>query len=320
MSIPRKHHYLPQFYLEGFKIEPQKGKMPHIWQIEKKDSQKHYSPAIADTGCIRDYHTLDQEQEPDHKTIESFLSTIETKQAELVRSIDDSKEIKSSQIGELVEFISLMRYRIPSFASYVEDSHRKIVLDTFKIMYRSGKFAPPPKVLQEMFGDKGIDETLKIEVSNWKIIEKIIEVGFSSESIGLLSQLKYQIYHINNSESFVTSDNPVALFHPSYEDLKPYGVGLAIKGVELTIPLSSNTLVVAGHHLEPGSYSANRKQVFEFNRRTIIMGGNYIFSNVVSPELKNYINELKDIFAGFTFDNLYYGDGSVYISRFIPVQ
>ena len=320
MSTPRKHHYLPQFYLEGFKILPQKGMKPHIWQIEKTGSQRHYNSAITDTGCIRDYHSLDHKQETDHKTIESLLSTVESKQAELVQLIVDAKDIKPSQIGELAEFISLMRYRIPAFASYIETSHRKIVLDTFKIMYQGGKFGDPPKALRQMFESNGIDETLNITISNWKIVEKIIEVGCSSESISLLSQLNYQFYNTKEPNIFVTSDNPVALFHPNYEDIKPYGVGLAIKGVELTFPLTSRILIVAGQHLEPGSFLASCDQVNEFNRRTIIMGDNYIFSNEISAELKNYISELKDIFAGFTFNNLYHGNGSVYISRFIPVQ
>ncbi len=320
MSTPRKHHYLPQFYLEGFRILPQKGKKPHIWQIEKNGSQKHYNQAITDTGCIRDYYSLDHNQEPDHKTIESLLSTIESKQAKLVQSIIESKRIKNSQVRELAELISLMRYRIPAFASHIEISHRKIVLDTFKIMYRSGKFGSPPKVLQQMFESKGIDETLNIKISNWKIIEKILEVGFSPESISMLSQLNYQIYYTGETTSFITSDNPVALFHPNYDDLKPYGVGLATKGVELSFPLSSDTLVVAGRHLESGSYLAKHDHVNEFNRRTIIMGENYIFSNKISADLKNDIRKLKDHFAGFTFDNLYYGNGSVHISRFIPVQ
>ncbi|GAX60490.1 ABC-type phosphate transport system, ATPase component [Candidatus Scalindua japonica] len=306
--------------MEGFKILPQKGKKPHIWQIEKKGSQKHYSPAITNTGCIRDYHSLDHDQEHDHKTIESLFSTIESKQAKLVQSIVDSKDIPCSQIRELSELISLMRYRIPVFATYIENSHRKMILDTFKIMYRSGKFGSPPEVLQQLFESKRIDETLNIKISNWKIIEKMIEVGFSPESISLLSQLSYQIYYASEPDSFVTSDNPVALFHPNYDDLKPYGVGLAIKGVELTFPLSSDTLVVAGHHLEPGSYLAKRDQVNEYNRRTIIMGENYIFSNKFSVDLHKYISKLKNIFAGFTYDNLYYGDGSVQISRFISVQ
>lgn len=321
MSTPRKHHYLPQFYLEGFKIMPRKGKISHIWQIEKGGEQRYYSPAIEDTGCIRDYHSLDHnDQEPDHKTIELLLSNIEGKQADLVHCITDSKNIDSSQIGELAEFISLLRYRVPAFASHVETSHRKIVLDTFKIMYQAGKLGTPPETLRKMFETKGVDDTLNIKISNWKIVQQMLEVGLSSESIDLLSQLNYQIYYTEKPDALVTSDNPVALYHPNYDEIKPYGVGLAIKGVEVTLPLSSNILIAAGFHLEPGVYLANHAQVIEFNRRTITMSENYVFSNEISDKLKNQIEHHQNVFAGFTFDNLYHGDGSVHISRFIPVQ
>lgn len=321
MSTPRKHHYLPQFYLEGFKILPQKGKNSHIWQIEKRGDLKHYSPSIENTGCIRDYHSLDHnENEPDHKTIESLLSNIEGKQASLVYSIIDSKNIDASQIRKLAEFISLLRYRVPAFASHIETSHRKIVLDTFKIMYQAGNFGNPPEELQKMFESKGIDDTLNIKISNWKIVQQMLEIGLSSESTDLLTHLNYQIYYTEEPDSFITSDNPVALYHPNYDEIKPYGVGLAIKGVEVTLPLSSNILIAAGLHLEPGLYLADHTQVIEFNRRTIIMGENYVFSNEISDELKTHIESQQNIFAGFTFDNLYHGNGSVHISRFIPVQ
>ena len=321
MSTPRKHHYLPQFYLEAFKIHPQKGKKPHIWQIEKEGEQKSYSPAVEDTGCMRDYHSIDHnDQEPDHKSVESMLSQIEDSQANLSKSIIDSKKIDDSQIIELSEFISLMRYRVPAFAAHIEASHKAAVLDTFKIMYKSGKLGTPPDVLMQSFEAKGIDESINVEISNWKIVEQMFKVALSEENINLISQLNYQVYHSKEHDYFVTSDNPVALYHSNYDALKPYGVDLAIKGTVLTMPLSPNTLVMAGLHLEPGSFAASTENVNEFNRRTIIMGKNYVFSSHVSDQLQMTINEHKDAFAGFKFDNLFFGDGSVHISRFIPVQ
>ena len=129
MSIPRKHHYLPQFYLKGFKVYPQKGKKPHIWQIEKSGAQAHYCPAIEDTGCIRDFHTLDfTDEKPDHKSIEARLSKFESEQSALVRTIRETKRIESSQVEPLSAFISLMRYRVPSFADHVETSLHSVLL------------------------------------------------------------------------------------------------------------------------------------------------------------------------------------------------
>lgn len=145
MSTPRKHHYLSQFYLEGFKIEPRTGKRSHIWQIEKSGDRAHKS-AIRDTGCIRDYHSIDFEnEEPDHKTVETLLSSVEAEQAELVRHIRTTKCLGASQAEPLSQFISLMRYRVPAFADHVEITHQKLVLDEIKILYQAGKLPTPPQ-------------------------------------------------------------------------------------------------------------------------------------------------------------------------------
>lgn len=321
MSTPRKHHYLPQFYLEGFKIAPQTGKKPHMWQIEKSADQAYYSPAIEDTGCIRDFHSLDfEDEEPDHKTIESLLSNLEAEQAELVRTIRETKRIDATQVEPLSAFISLMRYRVPAFAVHIEKSLQSIVLDTFKIMYYRGAFRPPPPQLQKKFDSKGIDDSLHISISNWKILGHMFGVGLGQESISPLAEYNYHIYSAENASFFVTSDNPVALYHANYDEIRPYGVGLAIKGVEVTLPLSSDTLIRAGRELKPGASVATVEEVEEFNRRTIVMSEHYVFSSVVSMELRRRIGELKGVRAGFAFDNLFYGDGSVHVARFIPVQ
>ena len=302
-------------------MEPQKGKKPHIWQIEKDGDQAYYSPAIEDTGCIRDYHTLDfTDKDPDHKSVEALLSKLESEQSSLVRAILESKRIEAFQVEPLSVFISLMRYRVPSFADHVETSLRSVVLDTFKIMYQAGKFGTPPPELQKLFDGKGIDESLQVSISNWKILGHLFEVGLAPESVGLLTEYNYHVYSAEEGSFFVTSDNPVALYYPNYDNIRPYGVGLAMKGVEVTFPLTSDTLIRAGHDLKPGASIASAKEVEEFNRRTITMGERYIFASAVSTELRRRIGELRSVRAGFVFDNLFHGNGAVHISRFIPVQ
>lgn len=321
MSTPRKHHYLPQFYLEGFKVEPQKGKKPHIWQIEKDNDQAFYSPVIQDTGCIRDYHTLDfTDEEPDHKAVEAQLSKLESEQAVLVRKIRETKRIEASQIELLSAFISLMRYRVPSFADHIEKFLRSVVIDRFKIMYQGGKSGAPPPEMQELIDSKGIDEALQVSISNWKILSHMFEVGLGPENIGLLAKYNYHICSAEEASFFVTSDNPVALYHPNYDKIRPYGVGLTMKEVEVTFPLTSDILIRAGHNLKPGASVASAEEVDEFNRRTIIMSERYVFTSAVSTKLRRRIGELKNVRAGFVFDNLFHGDGSLHVSRFIPVQ
>jgi hypothetical protein len=320
MSIPRKHHYLPQFYLENFKIQTQSGKKPHIWQIEKNGEQKHYNPAIENTGCIRDYHSLDYSEGSDHKTIETLLSRIESDQKAIVDAVCSEKEITSEQIRPLAEFTSLMRYRVPSFAKHIETQLKAIVLDTMKTLYFAGELERPPKELLDKFKTEGIDKTVKVDISNWKIISHMFQIGLSEESINLLARLSYQIYTTDESNVFITSDNPVALFYPDYKSIQPYGVGIAFKGAELTLPLSPKVLIRIGRDLPQGSFAATPKEVAEFNRRTMTMAEKYVFADRYENILLDQIKSVSNIFAGFTFDNLFHGDGSVFITRFIPVQ
>lgn len=320
MNIPRKHHYLPQFYLENFKIQPQSGKKPHIWQIEKGREKKHYSPAIESTGCIRDYHSLDYAEGHDHKTIEALLSSVESEQKILVETICSEQRITTDQIRPLSEFISLMRHRVPSFAKHIEIQLKALVLDTMKTLYFTGELPPPPEELKKKFDKVGIDETVKVDISNWKIISHMFQTGLSEESISLLTRLDFQIYTTHEPHTFVTSDNPVALFYPDYEKIKPYGVGIAFKGAELTLPLSSNILIRVGRDLPRGSVEATVDEVVEFNRRTITMAENYVFANKLTPTLQKQIKSIGNTFAGFKFNNLFHGNGSFFISRFIPVQ
>nr|VFJ66295.1 MAG: Protein of unknown function (DUF4238) [Candidatus Kentron sp. DK] len=170
-----------------------------------------------------------------------------------------------------------------------------------------------------LFESESIDDSLKVSISNWKIIEQMFQVALIPENISLLAQFNFHVYSAQAPSFFVTSDNPVALFHPNYNEIRPYGVGLAIQGVELALPLSSDTLILAGHEIEPGSSLASAEEVEEFNRKTIIMSKNYVFAKSTSGELESKIRELKHLFAGFVFDDLFYGDGAVHISRFIPV-
>jgi hypothetical protein len=79
-------------------------------------------------------------------------------------------------------------------------------------------------------------------------------------------------------------------------------------------------LILVGHDLKLGASIASEKEVQEFNRRTITMSERNIFATTVSTELKRQIAELKSVRAGFVLDSLFYGDGSIHVSRFIPVQ
>lgn len=319
MTTPKKHHYLPQFYLERFKIIPQEGKYPHIYRIEKSASPKAASPAIKDTGCKRDYHTLDfDNQVKDRQTVEKAISKIESDQAHLVDSICESNKITEEQKSPLAELITTMRFRVPAFKRNIESSLEGIVESTFKILMHQGKLPKPPKVVQDLIEEQGYD-FLKANISNWKILQHMFQMAFQSENSSLLEKMKYQLVFAPNGHHFFTGDSPVALYHPNYDSIKPYGVGPAFKNVELTFPISKRLLIKLTWDREEGVKTIHEERVKEYNRRTIIMADSQIFASEVNPDLMKKVALFHKVEAGYKLDNLWYGEGAVHVSRFIPV-
>jgi hypothetical protein len=57
---PRKHHYIPRFYLDGFASRQPK---PRLWVYEKGRDARKSTPKLE--GCQRDFYTFEQNGEKD---------------------------------------------------------------------------------------------------------------------------------------------------------------------------------------------------------------------------------------------------------------
>jgi len=319
MTLPKKHHFLPQFYLEFFKISPQTGRHPHIWQIEKAASPKTVNSAIKDTGCKTDYHTLDfKEQDKDRQKVEEMFSRLESEQANLVKEICEANQITETNKVSLADFITTMRFRVPAFKRYIESSLKNTVSTTYKLLDQQGILPTPPKKVEKLIQDRGYD-FIKFDIANWFILQFMLDMSFNSENSAILKAMKYQLFLAPDEHHFITADSPVALYHPNYESVKPYGVGPAFKEVEITFPLAKSHLVKLSWEGKEGTIEVQEDHLLEYNRRTIIMADKYIYSCLSNDYLQEQVAWYHNISAGYKVDNLWYGKGAYKISRFIPV-
>jgi hypothetical protein len=72
MNEPRKHHYLPQFYLAGFtKTDARDGR---LWVFDKR-KLKQWATSPADAAAIRDYNTLDKVARGQRTAVEEAITT-----------------------------------------------------------------------------------------------------------------------------------------------------------------------------------------------------------------------------------------------------
>lgn len=170
MSDPKKHHFLPQFYLEFFKIKPKVTKYSQIIVIEKSASTRWFRAAIHDTGVLRDYNTIDAKVGRDRNYVESMLSRVESLHGVLLSRLVASRDVETIDREELAFLVSLMYCRVPKFKAMIKNSMRKMVETVGDLMQRKGDLPPPPSELAQAFKERGLtsfSDMVSIRITNY---------------------------------------------------------------------------------------------------------------------------------------------------------
>ena len=269
MSAPRKHHYLPRFYLRGFSSNSRS-----LIQIDKASGRA--SPcSINDVASIRDYHRLDTEDVEDPFELERRLSSIEGELANALQRVLENGISDLATRARLVELVSMLRVRIPAMKSTIEESLRQVVRRTGLIMERSGKLPPPPPGLEHALRmDK-----LNIKISNWICLQHMFQLAADENILRLLLSMRPSLVHAPETCFFLTCDQPVAVFSPSANLSRTESVALTEPDTQISLPLSRNTLLLLDWLDErPATTIATAAKVEELNRRTVIMATDYVFA------------------------------------------
>ena len=311
MVQPRKHHYLPQFYLRGFSHDQRA-----IFQIEKATGH-YYGCQIKDTAAIRDFHEIDSDSTEDPYALEKSLARLEGELAEHLRLFLSDGVLNEAALAEVVGLLSMLRMRVPPVKYHIERSLASTIRATAKAMERAGKLPKPPPGLEDALS---IDN-LSISIMNWKCLELMFGMATSPDILNILGRMRATLYRVPAGLFFVTSDQPVALYHPTARPSDPYGVGPALRDVEITLPLTSQALLKLDH--EPGAHCeklATADEMKEFNRRTIIMAHNYVFVGEQPDRIAHQVLQFRSVFAGFRFDDVRAGSQFFQLHRFIAVH
>jgi hypothetical protein len=311
MAEPRKHHYLPQFYLRGFSANGRT-----IFQIEKLGDRAYLS-SIRDTAAIRDYHELDTVGAEDPGIVEKQLASVETQLAEgladTLRCGITTPDIHSL----LIQLVAMLRVRVPAFKASIEAYLQGIVRSTGLMMERRGEFPTPPKGFEDVLRM----ENLSIDISNWKLLETMFTIAADRDVFNMLVAMSPTLLKASGNARFLTCDQPVAIFHPTASPKDAYGIGIAHPGTEISVPLSSGTLLLLSWSLDPPvDREATSEEIAEFNRRTVVMADTFVFARDASELAVETTRRYAHCSAGMMLDILDTGHEALHIGRFRPVM
>jgi len=311
MSEPRKHHYLPQFYLRGFSANGRS-----IFQIEKQGGRTYLS-SIRDTAAIRDYHELDTEEAKDPTVIEKRLAQVEAQLAEALARAIKCGVTTAETHNLLIQLVALLRVPVPAFKAGIEGYLQSAVRSIGLMMERKGELPPPPKGFEDVLRM----ENLSITISNWKLLEFMFRIAADRRLFDILVAMRPTILRAPRETFFLTCDQPVVIFHPTASPTDAYGVGFAHADTEVSVPLSSGVLLLLSWGTESaGDRDARASEVVEFNRRTVVMADSLVFAPAASELAVETTRRYAHCSAGMTLDFLDAGSEALHVARFRPVR
>ena len=248
MATPKRHHYLPQFYLERFCRDGL------LWVYDREKNEYRQQTPI-NTALENQHYTAVGPDGQKHTDIEKLLSFIEGKTAPIIEKIDKKEKINPEEKEMLATFISFLKVRVPDFEKTINEANEKMLKKVSQFLFSSEESTAAfikkferdtgkasgilPKDLMEFV--QGDHYTVNFQREMY--LSMMVEMG--QKTIIYLLNMDWLFLQSPDVTSFITSDSPFILIPP--KDYNPsgfYGVGMLTYGAKKVIPLSQMTCLV----------------------------------------------------------------------------
>jgi hypothetical protein len=258
MSTPKHLHWVPYFYLRYFATpESRDGKRPQVWIFSKEDADgdevltnvrnvcgKRYLYSPLDASGKRNLH------------LEEKLSHLESVIGRLWPGIADGFiDLSDDAIRKgLSLFVAVMHLRNPEFRRSVEQIHTQLI-ESYADLPVKADGTPNIDYINIEGQARPFDSSGWNEYQNWaKNDHDLFFIQFiQSEAIRAAETLMKKRWSIvfSQHDSFITTDKPVLLAHPSRQ-----ACGYGTPGAVLTFPLGPKRLLVMDdmHHEQANQY------------------------------------------------------------------
>lgn len=318
---PRKHHYLPQFYLKGFT-----GAEERLFQCDRH-SGKLATVGIGDAAAKKDFHRFEEPSVAhpwfDPNAAEKMFAQIEGIQADaLRRALADPTllETQPQLRAEILGFLQMMFFRVPKVHEMLKNSTAKALEASIKVMEKNGGMDGMPEDLKRQLNGRSILDVVRPKPKNWYLVLNMVRLGNSRDLYKLLWPRNIAILVAQGFRGFIAGDAAVAIYDPRAGRTAWKMAGFASPTAEFSFPLSSRMLLLLGHDIPPGVATVSDDEVRQFNRRTIVWSERFLFAETFDAVTLRDAMELTERQAGFSAENLEVTDGIYTISSMDPIH
>jgi hypothetical protein len=225
MPRPKRHHYVPESYLEGF-IDPESGCL-HAYD---RVSRNYWTPKPHNMMVIGNYYT--QKHAPagaDPDVLEKGLGEwIEPKvKNSFSKLLNDPHALTKEDNSIILTYLELQHTRVP----------RQIELS--KRFSKTGRFR---RALQEAFPALGTEESTLAYSDHFRFDFIKMFWGVFAQ---YFSRMNWEVITAPNTCSFITTDSPVSFYNIASPP--PTEAGIALVGTMVFFPLDAQHMLVLRH-------------------------------------------------------------------------
>ena len=264
MSKPKRHHYLPQFYLEGFSYDGR------LVVFDEPRNRVRVESSL-NTAVRGHYYSFVDATGSKVAEVESDLARIESRAKPVFQALSARQALSLQERYYLAVFLGFLACRTPAF----ERSINETITGRAEVVLRKNLEQPNA---DELFGTPPAELTALLDSGQFalethpndrisQMIDRAPELGkdfFVSD---------WTVLHTDERNAFVTSDSPFAIVYPDPvpEDAGFQRYGIASPEVITSFPLSSREcLLMAGARGTLTHSPATKGQVRRINLATVV--------------------------------------------------
>ncbi|MFO1257249.1 MAG: DUF4238 domain-containing protein [Gammaproteobacteria bacterium] len=241
----KRHHYLPQCYLKGFTNPEDK-----IWTYKKADPQSPFLNAIDSTAVERYFYRFEIEGKEDE--LEDFLSEqVESRCCDSLEKLRNKQFPTGDERKNLAAFFSILYVRTPRHVEYLTAQQNK-ELNIYAKLNASNKqsFHDSYRLVHPDLDEETIEEDrqsiltgdVAFEMKREIILNQMLQAGAIYSFP--LAEMKWILLETDEENPFVTSDNPLSVFHPQYQPFNFYKPSLGMRDTKVAIPVSKDLILM----------------------------------------------------------------------------
>jgi hypothetical protein len=271
MTVPKRHHYLPQFYLNEFTQND-------VLAVYDRKTNEYRNQTPINTAVEKDFYSIIDDAGKKDTSIESMLSEVETNASLVIEKLNNHKDVTFQERIDLSQFIALLIGRTPEFDATFKSLQDNLTRRISKMMFHSveqtkdilEKHNSSDTEISEASAKELYDfvqsDQYDIEFSRINTLDVMLHLGESLAKY--FCKMNWVVFHTPRDASFITTDSPLVIVpSPNFPERPFYrGVGIATPGAQKFISLTNSCTLVM---LDSGKYTlhqvVSRKYVREIN-------------------------------------------------------